>query len=194
MTTEPQGAQVVPAARRVVEQRPVQGRRAGQHGDPFRGDVREDGLHVEDGLRDHRGAAGEAGDDARLVAEGVEERVHDQVAVTLAQPGELAPQVVAAQGLGVGDDRALGAAGGAGGEDEIGGVVGGDGGGALPHLPGVHAVAAGEEVLPGPVLVRRALGQDDDLLQVGQFHVAAAQGGDVGGAEEGAGDEEEPGP
>ena len=93
--------------------------------------------------------AHQAGDDPGLVAEGVEERVHDQVAVALAQSGELAPHVVAAQGLGVGDDGALGAAGGAGGEDDVRGRLGADRLRALADRLGRYGVPARQEVLPG---------------------------------------------
>ncbi len=198
-----QGGEVVVVALGVVEERLVEGGRPGEYGDPLGGDVREDGVHVEHGLRDHRGPAHQAGDDPRLVAEGVEEGVHDQVAVALAQSGELAPHVVAAQGLGVGDDRALGAAGGAGGEDDVGGGLGADGLGALADRCGRYAVPARQEVLPRAEGVGGVVGEDDDLFQVrqsrqrsgaGALGRGAAQGGDVGGTEEGAGDEEQPGP
>lgn len=78
-----QRGEVVPGAGGVVQELLMEGGRAGEDGDPLGGDLGERGLHAEDRLGDHRRAAQQTGDDAGLVAEGVEERVDDQVAVVL---------------------------------------------------------------------------------------------------------------
>ena len=181
----------------------MEGRRARQHGDRVPRNVRQRRLHVEHRLRHHGRAAHQAGDDARLVAEGVEERVHDQVAVALTQAGQLAPHLVAAQCLGVRDHRALGPAGGTGGEDDVGGVLGPDAGRPLADLPRAGTASpparksfqvrkARRASSPAPPPSAGAAGR-----AAGRRPVTVARGppqrGDVRGAEERAGDEEQPG-
>ena len=78
---EPQAGQVVGGAVRVIEDRLVDRRRAGQHGDPLGLDQRHGPPGVVHRLRHESGAADQAGQDAGLVAEAVEERVDHQVAV-----------------------------------------------------------------------------------------------------------------
>jgi hypothetical protein len=73
---EPQAGQVTATAFGVVEDHLVDRRRPGQHGDPFRLHQPHRLRRVEDRLRHQRRPADQAGEQARLEAEGVEERVH----------------------------------------------------------------------------------------------------------------------
>ena len=127
---EPQRAQVVAAAGGMVEQRLVDGRRSGQHGDPMLGDRAHRLLGVEGQLRDQRGAGLQAGQDPGLVAEVVEERVDAQVAVVAGDLAAGRPRRRTGQRLPVRAQHAFAAAGGAGGEQDVGDVVGPDRGGA----------------------------------------------------------------
>ena len=79
---DPQRRQVEAIAVRMVEDRLVDRGRSGQHRHRLRGDRPQHVVDVEDGLRDDRRAPHERGEAAGLVAEHVEERVHDQVPVT----------------------------------------------------------------------------------------------------------------
>ena len=117
---EAQRAQVVVLAGRVVEQRLVDRRRAGQHGDALLGDRPHRLLGVERQLRDQRRAGLQAGQDAGLVAEVVEERVDAQVAVGAGELAALGPRRGRRQRLPVRAQHALAAAGRAGGEQDVG--------------------------------------------------------------------------
>ena len=83
-------------------------------------------VDVEDRFGDHGGPGHQAGQDARLVSEGVEERVDDQVAVAPAQPHHLGPGGEGPQRLAVGGHGPLGTPGGPRGEHQVGEVAGGD--------------------------------------------------------------------
>ena len=74
---------------------------------------------VEDGLGDHRCPRHETGQDAGLVAERVEERVHHQVTVAGAEADDGGPGAERAQRLRVRGRRALRVAGRPGGEDQV---------------------------------------------------------------------------
>src|SRR4051812_33834305 len=104
---------------RRVEDRLEERRRSGKHGDVFTCEHVEDGRYIEARERHHRGTAQQAGEDAGLVAEGVEERVDDQVTVTLVQPDDLAPGGEDAQRLCLRRDHRLGPAGRTGREEEV---------------------------------------------------------------------------
>ena len=114
-------------------------------------------VHVEDRLGHHGGPGHQAGQDARLVAEGVEEGVDDQVAVPLAEPDHLGPGGEGPQRLAVGGHGPLGVPGGPRGEHQVGEVAGGDRGGAAGGHVGRAAPALVEEDLPVHDLV--ALGR-----------------------------------
>jgi hypothetical protein len=116
---QPQRREVVPVELRVGENRLVERRRARKHRDAVAADPLEHGGHVEDLLGEDRGAAHDRREPARLVAEGVEEGVHDQVSVALPQPHHFAPAGEGPQVLAVRGHHPLGAAGGAGGEEKI---------------------------------------------------------------------------
>ena len=58
------------------------------------GDALHHRVDVEHRVRNDRRALDEAGEDAGLQAERVEERVDDEVAVALAQPDDARPRVV----------------------------------------------------------------------------------------------------
>ena len=67
-----QAGQVVRVPVGVVEDRLVDRRRPGQHGDLLVGDATQDGVHVEDGLGEHGRPRGDAGQDPGLQPEHVE--------------------------------------------------------------------------------------------------------------------------
>ena len=156
-----------------VEQRGEDGRCARQDRDPLGLDERHRRVEVE--RRDRvQGCAGEQpGDDADLVAEGVEERVDHQVAVLAVDAAQLAPGAGHADGLSVGRHRALAAAGGAGREEDVGDVTGGDGLGDQVDLGRRHrpAVEVGQ------------VAQLDDGQDRGEI-AGRAEVGDLGAAEE----------
>ena len=82
---ESQRRQVVIAPVRIGQERLIQRRRTRQHADPLLLDAVHD-LGVENRFGYDCGARHQGGQDARLVAEGVEERVDDEVAVAGARP------------------------------------------------------------------------------------------------------------
>src|SRR5271170_7967233 len=108
----------------MVEQRLVDGRGSGEHGDPVFGDRTQRLLGVEGQLRDQRGAGLQAGQDSGLVAEVVEERVDAEVAVVAGDLAAGRPRRRTGQRLPVRTQYAFAAAGGAGGEEDVGEVVG----------------------------------------------------------------------
>ena len=184
---EPERREVAVGPPRVGQQGLVQGRGAGQHGDPLRLNALHHPTGVEDGLGDHRGPRHEAGQDAGLVAEGVEERVHHQVAVPRVEPDDGGPGAEGAQRLRVRGRRSFGVAGRPGGEDEVGHVVGFHRRGAGRGHRGVDAIACFEEFAqpdhrrrcpPRPSLL--VAQQDDsferaDVLAVEEDRVVGAQ-------------------
>ena len=107
----------------MVEDRLEEGGRARQHGDALGRHPLQDHVHVEDRLGDDGGPGHQAGQDPGLVAERVEERVDDQVAVPSAQPDHLGPGGEGPQRLAVGGHRPLGVPGRPRGEDQVGEVV-----------------------------------------------------------------------
>lgn len=148
-----------------------------------------DQLHhaarVEDGHRHDRGTGEQAHHDPGLVAERVEERVHDQVAVLPGDLAELTPDPRDADGLPMRGAGALAAAGGAGGEEDVGEVVGGDCGGALVD---VDLEAVGDALRPQ----RHHVGLLGEPDQGRQRHPHLGRGGlelgDLGAVEEAVGD------
>ena len=164
---EPQRGQVVAAAGGMVEQRLVDGRGSGQHGDPVLADRTHRPLGVEGQLRDQRGAGLQAGQDPGLVAEVVEERVDAQVAVVAGDLAARRPRRRAGQRLPVRAQHTFAAAGGAGGEQDVGEVVGVYRGGAgIGGAQGCTAGAARHEVVPRPVV--RINRHPHDMPQIGQ--------------------------
>ena len=158
------------------QQRVIQRRRSRQHRDPFGFDQIDHGGHLEHRNRQDGGAPDQRGDASGLVAEGVEERVDDQVPVTLAQVGEIAPLAVEPQCLFVIHHHALGPAGGTGGVDDIGDVR-------AEQAPRFVGPATAQEVR-GDLDRRKALGHAEILSQktiLDQDGLRAAAGDDVGG-------------
>ena len=105
------------------QQRVIQRRRAGQHRDPSRASISSTTRRCRTpapaaSSRPRISDAMQAG----LVAEGVEVRVDHQIAVALAQIGQVAPLLVQPQRLPVVHHDALGPAGGARGVDDVGDV------------------------------------------------------------------------
>ena len=150
----------------MVEDRVEEGGRAGEHRDALAGDALEHRVDVEDRLRMDRGAGHQRGEPPGLVAEGVEERVDDQVAVAGPQADDVAPRLVGAQRRAVGLHDALRVPGGPGGEEDVGEVVGRHRRGAGVDLGRVDAVARRQERVPS----RRCVGAErDDGAQLGQL-------------------------
>ena len=166
-----------------VEQRLVERRCTGQHGDPLSLHELEHGggLEYRDG-KDRR-AAHQRGEAAGLVAEDVEERVHDQITVARAQVGPVAPVEVRAQRLTVRHHDTLGTARGSRREHDVAWVVGSDRRDAGVELVLAHRRAAREKF--GPVgASARVAGQHDGVLQRGERHAGRAQQRGVVGVEE----------
>ncbi|MNQ73226.1 hypothetical protein D3C85_879500 [compost metagenome] len=115
-----QGAQVEFTALRMGKQRLIQRRWPGQHGDAFALHAFEHGLHVEHLLRQEGAATHQRCQPAGLVAEGVEERIDDQVAIALAQTDDIAPVPHDSQVLAVAGHHAFGFTSGARGEQHVG--------------------------------------------------------------------------
>ncbi|MDT4844992.1 hypothetical protein FQZ97_789640 [compost metagenome] len=119
----PQAGKVVALTVGEAEDGLVQGRRARQHSDPFAGDALQHHRHVEHLLRQDAAAAHQRRQPTGLVAEAVEERVDDQVAVALTQADHGTPVADDAQVLAMGSHHALRLAGGARGEQQVGQAV-----------------------------------------------------------------------
>ena len=123
-------APVTPARRRsqlalVVDgqQRVIQRGWAGQHGDPLGRNEFHHAVDVEDRHRHHRCATDERRNQPGLVPERMEVRVDHQIAIALAQVGQLTPFRVQAKILAVIHHHALGPAGGTRRIDDVGDVV-----------------------------------------------------------------------
>ena len=119
-------------------------RRPRQHGDPLGRYPLHHRGRVEDRFGHHRRPRHQAGQDPGLVAEGVEERVDHQVAITGGQADDGGPRPEGPQTLGVRGRRTLGVARGARGEDHVRDVVGTDGGRPPCRLGRVDALARSE--------------------------------------------------
>ena len=115
--------EVVLRALRMVEDRLVERRRPRQDGDALRRDAGQHPVDVEDGLGQHGGTAGDAGQDAGLEAEHVEVRIHLQVDVAGAEAGHGDPVRGHHQRAAVRHDDALRNARRPRGEEDVGGIV-----------------------------------------------------------------------
>ena len=150
---EPQRAQVVLAARRVVQQSLVDGGRPRQHGDAVALDRLQRAQRIERQVRDQRRTRLQASQDPGLVAEVMEERVDAQIAVCTGHLAVRSPRRRARQRLPVRAQHAFAAAGGSGGEQDVADVAGFDGGGARDHrIGGPRLRTVGDEVVPRPVV------------------------------------------
>ena len=130
------------------EQRLEQGGRTRQHRDMVIDDAPQHDVGVEHRLRQDGGAAQQACEPARLVAEGMEERVDDQVAIAMPQTDDRGPRIENADVLRVRAHHALRLAGGARGEENVGDILG-----AQPREPRIelragNGGAGGEEFVP----------------------------------------------
>src|SRR6185369_14951528 len=90
----------------------------------------------------------QTGQPAGVVAEAVEVRVDDQVAIAGPETDDVAPDLEAAEVLGVRRHHALRLPRGAGGEEDVGEVVGRDRRGARLRARVRDRVAAREEIVP----------------------------------------------
>ncbi len=142
---QPQRAEVGTRARGVLEQRAVERRRPRDHVDAFARDDPQRDVDVEDLERHAGGALDQAGQQACLVAEGVEERCDDEHPLALPEPHRVGPGAEEPDALAVGGDGALGLPGGAGGEDDVARVLGRDGAGRLLDVLLGHLLGPGEE-------------------------------------------------
>ena len=173
------------------EDRLVEGGGPGEDADALLGDPPADRLDVEDRLGDDRGPGHEGGQQPGLVAEGVEEGVHHQVAVALTQAHDRGPGPEGSQRLAVGGHHPLGAARGARGEDEVAHVLRPHGERPRRRLGGVDGPGPGAELPPpdcGPGAAVPAR-QQDGLGQIAQ--VLAGEHVRVVDAEEAAHGEEQ---
>ena len=78
---EAQVRKVVIGKLRVRENRLIDRRRTRQHADTILGNAAQYLIHIEDQMRKDRCAPHDGRQPARLVSEGVEERIHDQIAI-----------------------------------------------------------------------------------------------------------------
>ena len=140
----------------MVEDRLVEGRRAGQHGHALVGHPGEDAVDVEHRLREHGGAGRHRREDARLQAEHVEVGVDHEVPVAGGETRHRHPVGGDAQRATVGLNDPLRHAGRARREQDVGWVVGRNRGRAPVHLGAIVVGGAGQEGIP-----RLALGGDD---------------------------------
>ena len=174
----------------MIEYRLKDGRRTGQHGDPFRRHALHHRHDVEHGVGEDRGTTQDAGQHARLQPRRVEERIDHEVAVASAQADQLGPGQVGADAGTVPQHGALGLAGGARGEDDVGGVVLGHGGQAACHLltvgVGRPGLELGEGRAPRP---RRSL-QHHDLFEGFEGGLVGQQRHQVGAEQVGHGEEQ----
>ena len=106
------------------EQGLKEGGRAGQHADPMPFDQAQRALRVEGRLGIDGRPAQERGEPARLVAEGMEEGVDDQIAILPVQPHGGSPFLESGDVLPVGDHGPLGRSGGAGAVHDVGELFG----------------------------------------------------------------------
>ena len=173
VTADPQARDVAARAVGMVEQRVVDRRRPGQHRDPLAFDELEHDAGVEHREREDRRAAHEAREAAGLVAEDVEERVRDQVAVAGAEVGPVAPVEVRAQRLAVRHHDALRAAGRSRREHDVARVVGADRRDARVEIGVGHRAPAGDEVVPGDRRAGGLTGEQDRVLERGQLDAGA---------------------
>ena len=162
----------------------VDRRRPGQHGDPLALDDLEHDAGVEHREREDRRAAHEAREAAGLVAEDVEERVRDQVAVAGAQVGPVAPVEVRAQRLAVRHHDALRAPGRARREHDVARIVGADRRDPRVEIGVGHRAAAVDEVVPADRRAVGLAGEQDRVLERGQVDAGAREQRRVVGVEE----------
>ena len=123
---EPQRRQVEVVDARMIEDRLVDRRRPGQHRDALVDDALHHRVDVEHRVRHDRRALDQAGEDAGLQAERVEERVDDEVAVAVPEPDHRRPRVVRLHARAVREHRALRPAGRARREEDVGEGVAGE--------------------------------------------------------------------
>ena len=159
-----QAAQVEFATPRVGQQGLVDGRRPRDHGDALAGDARQHRVQVEALHRQHVGAPYDRRQPSRLVPEGMEKRVDNQVVVITPEADRGTPGLEGADILAMAGDHPLGLAGGAGGKQDVQGVLRGQRVRPPLHLGGRHAPAGGQEIRPGRCARFLAL-QQHDLLQ-----------------------------
>ena len=153
-------------------------------------------LGIEGQHRDQRCAGLQAGQDAGLVTEVVEERVDAQITVGAGHLTARGPRRRRRQRLPVRAQHALAAAGGAGREQDVRDVVGCYGGGS--RIGSRKVGPAGDELVPGAVVLveghphdvpqRRQVGRGPDRRPVGPEELAhrdqqrrLGAGQDVGG-------------
>src|SRR5580704_5111087 len=91
----------------ITQQRLIQGRWSGQHIDALCLDATEYRARIEHGLWHHSGTGHQTREYPSLVAEGMEERVHDQVAVAWPEANDRSPCAECPQRLRVRCHRAF---------------------------------------------------------------------------------------
>src|SRR5580692_8162122 len=78
----------------MIQDRLEDGWRPWQHADPLLNYALHDRQNVKDGVGDDGGPAQHTGENARLEPRGVEERVHDEIAVTPSEAHQVRPRDV----------------------------------------------------------------------------------------------------
>ena len=148
----------------VVQDRLIDRRWPGQHRHPVDGDASHHRGDVEDRVRQDRRTGHQAGEDPGVESERVEERVDDQVAVTV-ETDDVAPRLVPPAGGRMGEHGSLRRPRGARGEHDVAEVV-------APDVFGPRDDCCCID-LPGPIHERREVrrclrhraAEHDDLLE-----------------------------
>ena len=178
----------------MIEDGPVERRGTGEDGDPLRLDAGQDAVHVEDGLGQHRGAAGDTGQDAGLETEHVEVGVHLEVDVAGAQARHGDPVGGHDQGAAVRHDDALGDTGRPRREEDVGGIVRAEGGAAAPYVGHRFRRGPRQEVPPRHGAAARTAMGGHDRLERREGDARVLEHGHVVGAQEVGDGDEHPGP
>ncbi len=147
----------------MVEESLIDRRRSGQHRDPVLLHGAHGPLGVECELRDEGGTGLQTGQDARLIAEVVEERVDAEVPVGAGELPARSPRCGCCQRLPVCAQHTFAAAGGTGCEQNIGNIVGPDRCRAGVELR-KRDLGPGDELVPGSPPAAVVLHRDADHM------------------------------
>src|SRR5205085_2118060 len=145
---------------------------------------------VEHSVGQDRRARDQRRHDPRLVPEGVDEGVDDQIPVAGAQAHDVGPVGIGAKGLSVRAHGPLGPTGRSRREEDVGHVVGLDGADPSVDVLLTHGLAVPDEIGPSHGVVRRLAPDDHHVLEGGQVLALGFEHGQVVGAEE-VGDRQE---
>ena len=144
-----QAGQIVVLPLRMGQQGLVDSRRAGDHGDFFTLDLRQYRVQIEIQHRQYARATNNCRQPTGLVAEGVEERVDNQVVVICSQSDCAAPVLEGTDILTVTGHHTLGVTGRTGGKQYIESIFRGNSGRPTGHFLSRYGFPTGQEGLPG---------------------------------------------